>query len=366
MELKLKKGPQELEARVIRQDLCCVCGGCMGLCPYFLVMQEHVVLMEPCGLTEGRCYEVCPRTVVDLEALNRDVFGRARDDFVLGSNQGVFMSQAADQGVRERGQYGGTVSALLKSGLESGSIDGVILAGSSSRHGLLPEPVLARSAEEILHATGSKYSACPSLKILDRSLKECGKLAVVGRPCQVIALRKRLLCEPETAGRISLVVGLFCMWSLNYRKLASHLAGQLEIDRAKKIDIPYNRFVVFTDEGPRDLDYGPIPGLRNPTCDLCFDFTSEFADVSVGSTEWKDDWNTLIIRTDKGKVAVDAAGKAGKLAVEDFPDDRVKLLRQASLGKKKRVLEALGGDSCPISDYLVMSDDERRSIRESG
>jgi len=360
LELKLKKGPQDLVQRVIDNDLCCVCGACMGLCPYFLVMKEHVVLMEPCGLTEGRCYEVCPRTEVDMEALNKLVFGKPRDDYTLGAHQGVFMSQAKDAGTRERGQYGGTVSALLIHGLESGALDGAILAGESSRYSLLPEPLLARSADDVLSAAGSKYSACPSLKILDKSIRDCQKLAVVGRPCQVTALRKRIACDPEAGEKVALVIGLFCMWSLNYKKLAAHLANQIELDRAKKIDIPYNRFVVVTDQGARDLDYQPIPEMRNPTCDLCFDFTSEFADISVGSTEWKDDWNTLIPRTEAGRKAVDAAKDAGALSVEPLPDDRVKLLVEASLGKKRRVLQAI--DDSPVSDYLVLSDEERQTL----
>jgi coenzyme F420 hydrogenase subunit beta len=303
--------------------------------------------------------------MVDVEELNRSVFKKAREDFALGTNLGIFMSQSSDAGVKERGQYGGTVTALLAHGLESGALDGAILAGTSSRYGLLPEPILAKSADQVIAAAGSKYTACPTLKILDKSLRECDKLAVVGRPCQVIALRKRIACDPEVGDKIALVIGLFCMWSLDYRKMAAHLADKVELDKAKKVDIPYNRFVVFTDEGAKDLEYEPIQGMRNPSCDLCFDFTSEFADLSVGSTEWKDDWNTLIPRTDKGEAAMEAAKSAGKLAVEPLPGDRIELLKKASLGKKKRVLDALSKDGCPLPDYLVISDREKKAVETS-
>ena len=364
MQLKLKKGPQDLEQRVLKQGMCCVCGGCMGLCPYFIEMKEHVVLMEPCGLTEGRCYDICPRTEVNLEDLNKEVFGHGRDNYVLGSNKSVLMSQSRESSVRERGQYGGTVTSLLIHGLESGEIDGALMAGESKRYGLLPEPVLAKSADDVLGCTGSKYSACPSLKLLDKAMRECERLAVVGRPCQVTAIRKRIGIEPEIADKISLVIGLFCMWSLDYKKLSEHLKDKLDMSEAKKVDIPYNRFVVHTDSGAKELDYGPIQELRNKTCDYCFDFTSEFADVSVGSTEWKEDWNTLIVRTDRGEKAVESAKSGGKLAVEDMPEDRIELLRKASLGKKKRVLDAIEGGECPVSDYLVMDDKENSAIKE--
>ena len=363
MELTLKKGPQDLETRILKPDLCCACGGCLGLCPYFQVMQENVALIEPCGLSEGRCYEVCPRTVVDLEALNQSVFGQGRDDYSLGTHRAVLMSQAQDHEVRSRGQYGGTVTGILLHALASGLIDGAIMAGKSARYGLLPEPVLARTTEEVLAATGSKYTACPTLKILDRSLRECRRLAVVGRPCQVTALRKRMRIEPELQDQVVLTIGLFCMWALNYKKLARHLKGQLDLDRARKVDIPYNRFVVTMEPGEvRELPFEPIRQLRNPTCDLCFDFTSEFADLSVGSTEWKEDWNTLIVRTDRGEKMVASAKSAGRLVVEAMPPERIQLLRQASRGKKQRVLAAISDSSCKVSDYLVIAEAEKKAV----
>ena len=362
VKLLLKKGPQDLEGRVLKSGLCCSCGACNGLCPYFLVMQERVALTEPCGLAEGRCYDICPRTPTDLNALNRQVFGRDRDDFVLGTHRSVLMSQARDPAVQAQGQYGGTVTALLLHGLASGLFDGAIMAGKSTRYSLLPEPILARTAEEVLAATGSKYSACPTLKILDRSLRQVQKLAVVGRPCQVTALRKRMAVEPELNDRIGLVIGIFCMWALNYRQLARHLKTHLDLDRAQKVDIPYNKFVVVTEDGSRELPFEPIREMRNPTCDLCYDFTSELADLSVGSTEWKEDWNTLIVRTDRGNDLVQSAEKGGRIAAEPLPPDRVELLRKAAMGKKKRVLAELGKPGCAVGDYLALAEAERTAI----
>ncbi len=366
MQLTLKKGPQDLEARVVKPGLCCSCGGCMGLCPYFIQMHERVVLMEPCGLAEGRCYEVCPRSVVDAESLNQSVFGKARDDYALGTNKGVFMSRGTDEKVREKGQYGGTITSLIMAGMESGTIDGAILAGESGRYGLLPEPVLARTPAQVLAASGSKYTGCPTLKILDKSLRECSRLAVVGRPCQVISLRKRIAIEPEVGEKISLVLGLFCMWSLDYKDLTAYLADKIDMKAARKVDVPYNRFVVVTDEGARDLEYEPIKALRRETCDICFDFTSEFADISVGGTEWKEDWNTLISRTEKGAAAIEAAKAAGKLEVEPLPEERIELLRKASLGKKKRALQALASEEREARDYLVISQAEKAAVEKQG
>ena len=69
MELALRKGINELFEEVINQNLCTVCGGCAGLCPYLRTYREKVAMIENCGLAEGQCYEVCPRTRTDYEKL---------------------------------------------------------------------------------------------------------------------------------------------------------------------------------------------------------------------------------------------------------------------------------------------------------
>ena len=360
-QLSLHKGSLELEQEVLKKELCTACGACLGLCPYLRVRKENVVLLEPCGLKEGRCYEVCPRTKLDFSALNQQVFGEERRDYVLGRHQGLYLAQSALKEVQKKAQYGGVVSGLLIYALSKKLIDGAILVGYSSNYQLLPEPILARSKKEILACAGSKYTSAPSLKILNQALKECSKLAFVGRGCQVSALRKRIMVEPEIGEKIALIIGLFCMWALDYRKLYSHLAKKLDLSSAKRFDIPYNRFLVWTDKKRIELEFEPIRALKRPTCDFCYDFTAEFSDLSVGSTEWKDDWNTLIVRSERGKKVIEQAKKAKALCLKPFPEDREKLLRQASLGKKKRVVNGVFLEK-KANDYLVLSKEERSWI----
>lgn len=360
-QLSLHKGPAELELEILKAGLCTVCGACLGLCPYFRVRKEKVILLESCGKTEGRCYEICPRTRLDLEDLNQKVFGRSRDDFVLGTHTGIFLAQSFSKKIQAKAQYGGVVTGLISWALSKKIIDGAILVGYSTRYSLLPEPALALGPEQVLACAGSKYTSAPSLKILDYSLKHCKKLAFVGRACQVEALRKRIVVEPEIGERIALIVGLFCMWSLDYRRISEHLAEKMDLSQAKKFDIPYNRFVVYTGRGKKELDFEPIKGMRRATCDICYDFTAELADLSVGSTEWKDDWNTLIVRSERGRRLVERAKKARALRLAEFPEEREALLRNASLGKKQRVVKALFQDKT-AREYLAISDKEKEWI----
>ena len=293
-----------------------------------------------------------------------EVFGKERDDFLLGTHQAIYMAQSAKTGIQKKAQYGGVVTGLLTYALEKKTINGAILVNYSTDYTLLPEPVLVRTKEEILACAGSKYTAAPSLKILNESLKPAKSWRMWAGRARLRRSGNGSKSSLKIGEKIALIVGLFCMWALNYKKLYAHLAEKMDVSKAKGFDIPYNRFVVYTEKKPVELEFEPIKGFRRSTCDLCYDFTSELADLSVGSTEWKDDWNTLITRTERGQKIVDKAFKDKALRVREFPAERVNLLRDAVLGKKKRVLKAVFEDkACP--EYLGVSEAEKKWIREA-
>ena len=343
------KGAKELREEVLDQGLCTACGMCLDLCPYLEEMGEHVAMISDCKGDQGRCYAVCPRTETNLDELRERFFHGWNSkvaDYVLGPHQAIWMARSREDSVRQKGQYGGTVTALTLFGLETGQIDAALLAQWSTdpAEQLLPRPVAATNREQVMAAVGSKYTACPTLKILDKTLKEVSeRLCVVGRPCQVLALRKRMRLEDPSfpVRKISLVMGLFCMWSLSYRDFRKWLEPAVDTSRIEKIDIPKGRFVVETERGSVDLPHDDLLAHTRKTCQGCYDFTAELADLSIGSTEWKDDWNTLIVRTDAGRSYVESAAEKGWIELEPFPAEREHLLREAAFNKKKRVLSTL-------------------------
>jgi coenzyme F420 hydrogenase subunit beta len=369
MQELLNKGPDELQAEVQQADLCTGCGMCVGLCPYIKEMEERVTIIERCGRSEGRCYRFCPRTATDLDALDENSFGAKRADAVLGSYRSLSMVKAGAETVRKAGQYGGTVSSLLIHALKKGMIDAALLTKYSEQKHALPRPIVARNRKEVLSCAGSKYTAAPTLSALREALQLGEKIAVVGRPCQVTAIRKMQLYDdrPEVKN-IALVIGLFCLWALDYKRYASYLGSQVDLKRIKKIDIPKNDdFIVYTDNGNARVPIDKIRSFVRPTCQLCIDVTSELADISIGSTEWKNDWNTMLVRSETGENLVKAAVKAKAITVQKFPAAREAILREAVGNKKRRVLKELakrGNEQMPLL-YLKL-DVEQRKLLEGG
>ncbi len=332
-------GPLELQSKVLSSSLCTGCGACTSICPYLNAVEGRAVLLEPCGREEGRCYLFCPRTEVNLPHLERRTFGALRTDPVLGFHSSVLKARAAREEVRGRAQYGGTVSSLLLHALREGKVDSVVLTGSSD--GVYPEPTAARTEEEVLRCARSRYLLSPSVGEVVRLLRkeEGGRMAFVGTPCQVLALRKIQAYEEEwEVSRVELVVGLFCTWALSHRAgefLRTKLGGR----RVRRFDIPpppANLFVAETEDGRVELPLDEVRSFIPPSCRVCFDMTAELADLSVGMVEGEEGWNTVILRSERGRELFEEASRRGEVETAPLERERLEHLREASLMKKKR------------------------------
>jgi coenzyme F420 hydrogenase subunit beta len=355
-------GPADLEARVLSTDLCAGCGACLGHCPYLKTLGERVAFVHACSLAEGRCFSVCPRTALDGEALDQRVFGQPRLDPVLGSYRRLLWARAAGADVRGRSQYGGVTTALTAFAIESGAVTAAVLTGG--RPTAFPQPVVARDRDAVIAAAGTKYSACPTLAPVAGLLRDTeDTLAVVGRPCQVAAVRK-MQANPKNMHRFPAVIGLFCFWALApsfYRFVGARGA----LARATKIDIPKEGGVVFSNGQVAAVPLDDVrPHIRR-ACATCLDPTAEWADVSAGSTEHDPGWNTLLVRTARGEALVDAAVAAGVIETTPYPPERVPILRSAVAGKKRRVMAAVD-EGRAEARYLSVSDDLRAAILAGG
>ena len=91
-----------------------------------------------------------------------------------------------------------------------------------------------------------------------------------------------------------------------------------------------------------------------PTCAYCLDMTSEFSDISVGSVEGIEGWNTVVIRTHAGAKLMEMARAKGKLETDNMPAQNLAHLKEASLLKKKRALKEMVNRSGNRNDLLYV------------
>jgi len=363
------KGPQELQREVADRKLCARCGACLGMCPYRATHECRIVVLDECNLSQGRCYAFCPRASVDLDELSQTVFGVPQAGGELGVFQRIVMARAGSDATRARAQHGGTVSALMSFALREGRIDSAVLTSSDER--LQPGGTAVRDEAGVLACAGSNFVASPTLKAFNQeAATEVQRIGVVATPCQALALAKMRASPLENDNRIEklkLVVGVFCTWALRYRDFVEFLEERTQLAEITRVDIPpppAEVFDVYTDSSRVSIPLDEVRSFVRPTCGLCLDLTAELADVSVGSAEGVDGWNTLIVRSEAGKELVEAAVAGGALETAALPEEKLKHLEEAALLKKKRALQNIIDRTGSAEDllYLTMSDETRKRL----
>jgi coenzyme F420 hydrogenase subunit beta len=355
------KGCMELVTEVIETGLCALCGACTGNCPYFAYHNGRIAILDKCSRTdEAQCYDYCPRTHTDFDDLSQKIFDTPYKEFEIGTVKDVIMARAADDKIRKKAQYGGAVTALLSSALTEGLIDGAILTKTLGDKS--PSPFLAQSVNDVLECAGSSYMACPVLERYNQIPKDENiKLGIVAMPCQALSLAKMKAKPPYNRANvenIKLVIGLFCTWALSPTTFHGFLRENLDLERVKKFDIPpppANRFDVYTSANKTSFPLEQIRKFTMPTCAYCLDMTSEFADISVGSVEGIEGWNTVIVRTQAGSDLVERAKKKGNLETDKLPASNLEHLKEAALLKKKRALSELVKRSGDKKDLVYLS-----------
>ena len=365
-DIVLKKSQQRLYEKVITRGFCTLCGACIGYCPYFQVnpLRGNVRMMDPCDVSDGQCYQYCPRTRIDMDTLHQDIFGVPFDEARVGIGivRDIFLARSTDQEILRRGQDGGVVTTLLWTAMSEGIIDGAVettMSDDKSPHGFL-----ARNRQELLQCVGNSYEPGATLEALNQipaHSKE--KVAIVGLPCQVQAVAKMRVNPPKNRlniHNVKLVLGLFCGWAFSPGVFHQYLNGNFNLSQVKKFDIPHHpahSFDVYTSEGKQSIELDEVRDFINPACSYCGDMTSQFADISVGSGRTKfRGWNTVIVRTENGEKLVKIAKRRGMLETQPIPEESVTNLKRAALNKMKRAITSITERTGSSEDlgYLIL------------
>jgi coenzyme F420 hydrogenase subunit beta len=231
----------------------------------------------------------------------RDNLGAARERFsarVSASIPGV--------------QDGGVVSALLIELLESGEIDGALVAKPSEREPWKGVAYLAQTREDVIACAGSFYNQTLALGHLDLKKYDLPlkpRIALVGTPCEIQGLRamqqRPFYWGASKVDAVVLTVALLCTKSFDYEGL---MLREIQTNRGislqdiDKIDIIRGKLYLYDDDGATLLEE-PIRDFHGAAlkgCDECADFLGVAADISVGSVGSEDGYSSVLIWTDAG------------------------------------------------------------------
>ncbi len=298
-----------LEKKIINSGFCTQCGACEAACPVgaIQVEGEKVKRLHDCSKDLDLCpicYEVCPHSEALLLRSLRSVSNAPIKNEAFGYYRKIVLAQATDPKLREKSRGGAVITSLLTYGIEKKIFDSAIVSQAEPENPALPKPAVAEVPDDILSAIGSKFFPSAVAKAYGSAVYSYGKtkIAFVGVPCHVLALRKMEAWQHKISENLKIIIGLFCFGTFSLSPLLEHITKTYKI---KPSDIKFMRlskkFVVQTENETIRIPLSEIKGHILPSCRTCTDFTAELADISVGSAYPLDDWSTVIIRTKAGE-----------------------------------------------------------------
>ncbi len=318
------------------------CIGC-GLCESYFGYPNADVKLGSDGffspnfnLSEAQFGELSHFCPVDVEP-------STYSDHVWGERCFVCLGHAADEEVRRKASSGGILTALCCYMLDQGLADGIIQLGDSSEP-LQKTTRISKTRAEILACSGSRYIAAKPLEKIVQMLSAgtTDKYAVIGRPCDIRALRSFLNDHREYQQNVVCTMSFFCAGTPSV-EASKRMIAQMGLDSSNITHISYRGngwpgFSTVIDQQGKTYQmnyedsWGKILGRDiYRGCRFCYDGIGEEADVACGDAWYLDEQgkvkfderpgrNVIFSRTEVGAALVHAAEGAGYISCQSFDE----------------------------------------------
>ncbi|MFX0210126.1 MAG: Coenzyme F420 hydrogenase/dehydrogenase, beta subunit C-terminal domain [Candidatus Hodarchaeota archaeon] len=317
-----------LKKEVIDTGLCSSCGACVASCSdnVLELIDDRPQLIGKCTSC-GVCVHQCPKTKTTVPQL-------------IGNFTEAFRAKTLIPEVV--GQDGGVVTTLLIYLLREGMIDGAVVTTKDGIEHWKPKPIIATKEDQLLSSSGSIYSQSSAVgKLLEAIKSGLHSIAFVGCPCNIDAVNK-MQSSPFGLVRLFmrssvLKIGLFCMDAFSYDRLRHFVeeVDKIPLENIEKMTISKGKFHMIKEGG--EMISHPVKEmdrLRASACHYCVDFSSENADISVGSVGAPEGYNTVLVRTGLGHEILQDAADNGYIELQPITDKQLNpVLRLANLKK---------------------------------
>ena len=289
-------------------------------------------LCTDCGVSRmadpRACGRACQFIAPDYPGLEARVHGRARDPSrpdELHFGPFLAMHRAALAPARKGAQWTGIATRLAERLLETRAVEGVLTMAPDPQDRWRPVPVLVTDPADLAGCRGMRMGYAPLLALLEpareRGLK---RLAIIGVPCQVYALRA---LEAELGFERLYVIGTPCSDNTtteNFRRFLDLLDDDPGAITYLEFRADFRVELRYADGRTRLIPFLKLPISKLPpdffplTCRTCVDYTNVLADITVGymggtGAQW------LLVRNARGAEMLDLLGPEVRLSA---PADR--------------------------------------------
>ena len=309
-------------------------------------------LCTDCGISRSsdpkRCGRACQFIDPQYETLESEIHGQARvleqsDQLFFGVYRKIYRASMRDP--KAGAQWTGIATTLAERLLENQLVDAVLTMAPDPADSWRPMPVLITNLKDMEQARGMRMGYAPLLALLDVAKEKSYKrLAVIGIPCQVYALRA---LERELQLEKLYVIGTPCSDNTtteNFHEFLNLIDTKPDTIIYLEFRADYHVEIRYTNGERRTIPFLmlPLSKLRPDffplTCRTCVDYTNALSDITVGymggtGEQW------LIVRNQQGEDLLSLLGDDVKLSNPESSGNRVGPVK----GFLKNVELAAGG-----------------------
>lgn len=276
-------------------------------------------LCTDCGVSRMQdakaCGRACQFIAPDYPAMEKTVHGRVRaegDELFFGPFQAMYRARLTPPA--KGAQWTGITTALGAALLQQSRVDAVLTMVPDEKDPWRPVPALITDPAGMARARGMRMGYAPLLALLEEAQAQgFTRLAVIGIPCQIYALRA---LEASLGLEHLLVIGTPCSDNTtteNFHRFLALLDSNpeeityLEFRTDFRVELRYRdgrvRLIPFLSLPISDLpdDFFPL------TCRTCVDYTNVLADITVGYMGGQgEQW--ILVRNDQGAQMLASLG----------------------------------------------------------
>ena len=348
-------------AEVVESGLCIGCGLCEALGGGEVRMQMSAVgAWRPTPVDaftpeqEAAVLRSCPGVVAPG--------GGDDGDRIWGHTTTPALAWSGEPDVRFRSATGGVLTGLGRHLLASGEAEAVLHVGPRPDAPMRNRWVISRTPAEVLANAGSRYGPTAPLAGLDEAIQLGVPFAVIAKPCDIGAVRRRADDDPRLAELLVATAAMVCGGQSRITKSVAVLGefgvaedelslfryrghgnpGPTRIETTGGAAHEVGYLEMWEDESGWDLD---------ARCTICPDALGDVADIAAadawpgGAPTGEDEgFNAIAVHTDAGERLLRSAVEAGMLVLgEDITPEIFDDLQPHQVRKKRALVARFEG-----------------------
>lgn len=351
---------------IVTSNLCAGCGLCESIAGSDNVRVEldHAGFYRPRqlhhdALAWDTVSRVCPGLVVEQERQQ----SVSKLEKLWGPIIASMRGWANDNELRWTASSGGALSGLLVYLLESGNADFVLHIGEDSIDPYRTSLYASSTRQQVLRNAGSRYAPSAPLRNIRQILERTsGKLAFVGKPCDIVALRAYLKRFPEYRPRVGVLISFVCA-GIPSTLATRDLVRELGVDEDSVQQVRYRGHgwpgmatAVDAEGKVHCMSYSESWGnILNKRlqfrCKICPDGVGGQADIVFGDAWYSNDGypdfsdrpgeSLIITRTEHGQTLVQEAIDAGYIATSEFDPRHLQHIQRYQISRRQAILPRL-------------------------